>query len=110
MMFSRPNDIESALIGHSYHIEGVTLNVRHIQTFIHTFHIDCQLKSHDSPLFLPENLPLGPPTRAISSGKRRQYVHVGSTVASMPPTFPPETTRIGLSQCHWPSPGDELIA
>ena len=28
----------------------------------------------------------------ISSGKRREYILVGSTTASLPSTFPPETT------------------
>ncbi len=37
------------------------------------------------------------PTRVISSGKRREYVPVGSTAPSLPPTFPTETPRIGLS-------------
>jgi hypothetical protein len=32
----------------------------------------------------------------ISSGKRREYVPVGSTAASMPPTFSPETTEFSL--------------
>jgi cytochrome c peroxidase len=36
----------------------------------------------------------------ISSGKRREYVPVGSTAASMPPTFSPETTEISLNKCH----------
>jgi len=30
----------------------------------------------------------------ISSAKRREYVPAGSTAASMPPTFSPETTGI----------------
>ena len=42
------------------------------------------------------------PTRVISSGKRREYVPVGSRAPSLAPTFPPETTRIGLSKCHSP--------
>jgi hypothetical protein len=37
----------------------------------------------------------------ISSEKGREYVPVGSTVASMPPTFSPETTEVGLSKRHW---------
>ena len=32
----------------------------------------------------------------VSSGKRREYVPVGSTAASMPPTFSAETTGISL--------------
>jgi hypothetical protein len=36
----------------------------------------------------------------ISSEKRREYVLVGSTAASMPPTFSPETTEISLSKRH----------
>jgi hypothetical protein len=36
----------------------------------------------------------------ISSEKRREYVLVGSTAASMPPTFSPETTGISLSKRH----------
>jgi hypothetical protein len=39
------------------------------------------------------------PTQVTSSGKRREYVRVGSTAAFLPPTFPPEATRIGLSWC-----------
>ena len=35
----------------------------------------------------------------ISCEKRREYVPVGSTAASMPPSFSPETTGISLSQC-----------
>jgi len=30
---------------------------------------------------------------AVSSGKRCQYVDVGSVAASVPPTFPPETAN-----------------
>jgi hypothetical protein len=30
----------------------------------------------------------------ISSGKRSEYVPLGSTAASMPPTFSPETSEI----------------
>jgi hypothetical protein len=40
------------------------------------------------------------PTRVTSSAKRREYVRVGSTAASLPPTFPPEAICIGLSKCH----------
>jgi hypothetical protein len=36
----------------------------------------------------------------ISSGKGREYVPVGSTAASMPPTFSPETTEISVSKWH----------
>jgi hypothetical protein len=43
---------------------------------------------------------IDPPTRVTSSGKRREYVRVSSTAASLPPTFPPEATRIGLSKCY----------
>jgi hypothetical protein len=43
---------------------------------------------------------IDPPTRVTSCGKRREYVRVGSTAASVPPTFPPEATRIGLSKWH----------
>jgi hypothetical protein len=38
----------------------------------------------------------------ISYEKRREYVPVGSTAASMPPTFSPETTGISLSKRHCP--------
>jgi hypothetical protein len=41
----------------------------------------------------------GPMIPIISSGKRREYVPVGSTAASMPPTFSPETTEISVSKC-----------
>jgi hypothetical protein len=51
--------------------------------------------------FLNSYLPaIDPPTRVTSCGKRRKYVRVGSTAASLPPTFPPEATRIGLSKWH----------
>jgi hypothetical protein len=43
---------------------------------------------------------IDPPTRVTSCGKRRDYVRVGSTAVSLPPTFPPEATRIGVSKCH----------
>ena len=43
---------------------------------------------------------IDPPTRVTSSGKRREYVRVGSTAASLPPTFPTEATRVGLNKCH----------
>ena len=42
------------------------------------------------------------PIRVTFSGKRHEYVHVGSTAASLPPTFPPQATRIGFSECHSP--------
>jgi hypothetical protein len=42
----------------------------------------------------------GMPTPVISSGRRREYIPVGSTAASLPPTLPTETTAIGLSKCH----------
>ena len=48
------------------------------------------------------SMAIDPPTRVTSYGKRREYVRVGSTAASLPPTFPPEATRIGLSKCHSP--------
>ena len=38
----------------------------------------------------------------ISCAKRREYVPVGSTAASVPPTFSPETTGISSSKCHCP--------
>jgi hypothetical protein len=38
----------------------------------------------------------------ISSGKHREYLPVGATAASMPPTFSPKTTEISLSKCHCP--------
>jgi len=31
---------------------------------------------------------------AVSSEKRRKYIHVGSAAASVPPTFSPETANI----------------
>jgi hypothetical protein len=40
------------------------------------------------------------PTRVTSCGKRREYVRVGSTAASLPPTFPPEATPVGISKRH----------
>jgi hypothetical protein len=43
---------------------------------------------------------IDPPTRVASCGKRREYVRVGSTAAFLPPIFPTEATRIGLSKCH----------
>jgi hypothetical protein len=37
----------------------------------------------------------------IPSEKRRAYVPVGSTAASRPPSFSPETTEISLSKRYW---------
>jgi hypothetical protein len=54
-------------------------------------------------LALERTLQAGLMIPIISSGKRREYVPVGSTAASMPPTFSPETTEISLSRwvkCH----------
>jgi hypothetical protein len=51
---------------------------------------------------------IDPPTRVTSAGKRCEYIRVRSTATSLPPTFPPEATRIGLSQRHSPHP-DLLI-
>ena len=42
----------------------------------------------------------GIPIPVVSYGRRREYVPVGSTAASVPPTLPPQTTGIGLSQHH----------
>jgi hypothetical protein len=42
---------------------------------------------------------IDPPTPVTSSGKHREYVHLGSTAGSLPPTFPPKAARIGLSTC-----------
>jgi hypothetical protein len=40
----------------------------------------------------------------ISSEKRREYVPVGSTAASMPPTISPEKTEISSSKRHCAQP------
>jgi hypothetical protein len=45
----------------------------------------------------------------IYSEKRRAYVPVGSTVASMPPKFSPETTEISSSKRHC-APGKAYCA
>jgi hypothetical protein len=38
----------------------------------------------------------------VSSAKRREYIPVGPTAASMPPTFSPETAGISSTKCHSP--------
>jgi hypothetical protein len=53
-------------------------------------------------LTLERKLSVGLMIPIVSSEKRREYVPVGSTAASMPPTFSPETTEISLSKCHCP--------
>ena len=57
---------------------------------------------HEWHLLNSHRRAIDPPTRVTSSGKHREYVPVGSTAASLPPTFPPEATRIGLSRRHSP--------
>jgi hypothetical protein len=52
-------------------------------------------------LTLERKLSVGLMIPIVSSEKRREYVPVGSTAASMPPTFSPETTEISLSKCHF---------
>jgi hypothetical protein len=49
---------------------------------------------------LERELQVGLMIPIISSGKRRECGPVGSTAASMPPTFSPETPDISLSKCH----------